>query len=143
MSNGTSIAAVRFPSSSIDWVKVTLGVVLVGFIYYAYFLQAVEIQHVTTMGCYIWLVSHWNHVSNYSHGPLIPMIAIGLLWWNLSNRDSDRNWKPFWIALGVTIFILMTPDLFSDSLTQNVIRLAPFFYSGRWRPCGRDPGNDG
>src|SRR5580704_501267 len=126
MSNGTSIVAVRFPSSSIDWVKATLGVVLVGFIYYAYFVQTVEIQHVTTMGCYIWLVSHWNHVSNYSHGPLIPMIAIGLLWWNLSNRDSDRNWKPFWIALGATVFILMTPDLFSDSLTQGVIRLAPF-----------------
>jgi len=125
MSNGTSIAAVRLPSSSIDWVKATLGVVLVGFIYYAYFIQSVEIQHVTTMGCYIWLVSHWNHVSNYSHGPLIPMIAIGLLWWNLSNRNSDRTWKPFWIALGVTVFVLMTPDLFSDSLTQGVIRLAP------------------
>jgi exosortase len=126
MSNGTSIAAVRFPSSSIDWVKVTLGVVLVGFIYYAYFVQTVEVQHVDQLSCYIWLVSHWNHISNYSHGPLIPMIAIGLLWWNLSNRNSDRNWKPFWIALGVTVFILMTPDLLSDSLTQGVIRLAPF-----------------
>jgi len=128
MSNGTSIAAVRLPSSSIDWVKVTLGVVLGGLIYYAYFVQTVEIQHVSQLSCYIWLVGHWNHVSNYSHGPLIPLIAIGLLWWNLSNRDVDeqRNWKPFWVALGATVFVMMTPDLFSDSLTQGVLRVAPF-----------------
>lgn len=128
MSNGTSIAAVKFPSSSIDWVKVTLGVALVGLIYYAYFVQSVEIQHVTTMSCYAWLISHWNHVSNYSHGPLIPLISLGLVWWNLSNRDTDqqRDWKPFWIALGVTVFVLMVPDLFTESLAAYVLWVAPF-----------------
>ena len=128
MSNGTSIAAVRLPSSTIDWVKVALGVVLAGLVYYAYFVQTVEIQHVDQLSCYVWLVSHWNHVSNYSHGPLIPLIALGLVWWNLSNRDSDqqRNWKPFWIALGVTVSVLMIPDLISDSLTHYVLQVAPF-----------------
>jgi len=128
MSNGTSIAAVRLPSSSLDWVKVTLGIVLVGLIYYGYFVQTVEIQHVTQLSCYDWIVSHWSHVSNYSHGPLIPLIALGLVWWNLSNRDSDRqrNWQSYWIALGATVFILMTPDLFSDSLTTRVRQIAPF-----------------
>ena len=126
MSNGTSIAAVRLPSSTVDWVKVTLGLVLVGLIYYAYFVQTVEIQHVTQLSCYIWLVSHWNHVSNYSHGPLIPLIALGLVWWNLSNRDTDRNWKPFWVALGVTVSVLMIPDMISDSLTRYVLQVAPF-----------------
>lgn len=128
MSNGTSIAAVRFPSSSIDWVKVALGVVLLGLVYYAYFVQSVEIQHVTTMNCYNWLISHWSHVSNYSHGPLIPLIALGLIWWNLSKRDADqqRNWKPFWIAMGVTVSVLMIPDLVSESLTGYVRNVAPF-----------------
>ena len=128
MSNGTSTAALRLPSSTIDWVKVTLGLVLVGLIYYAYFVQTVEIQHVDKLSCFNWLVSHWNHVSNYSHGPLIPLIALGLVWWNLSNRDSDqqRNWKPFWIALGVTVSVLMIPDLVSDSLTRYVLQVAPF-----------------
>jgi exosortase len=128
MSNGTSIAAVRLPSSTINWVKVTIGVVLLGLIYYAYFVQSVEIQHVTQLNCYGWLVSHWSHVSNYSHGPLIPLIALGLVWWNLSNRDADRqrNWKPFWIALGVTVSILMIPDLISESLTGYVRQVAPF-----------------
>ncbi len=128
MSNGTSIAAVRLPSSTIDWVKVTLGVVLLGLVYYAYFVQSVEIQHVTTMSCYIWLVSHWNHVSNYSHGPLIPLIALGLLWWNLSSRPSNehRNWNSYWIALGVTVPILMIPDLMPGPLRGYVLQVAPF-----------------
>src|ERR1700733_3722317 len=101
MSNGTSIAAIRLPSSTIDWVKVALGVVLLGLVYYAYCVQAVEAEHGARLSCYIWLTSHWSHVSNYSHGPLIPLIAIGLLWWNLSNRlpAEGQNWKPYWIAL--------------------------------------------
>jgi len=128
MSNGTSIAAVRFPSSSIDWVKVALGTILLGVVYYAYFVQTVEIQHTHQTSCYDWLISHWSHVSNYSHGPLIPLIALGLVWWNLSNRDSDqqRNWKPFWIALGVTVSVLMIPDFVTESLSGYVLRVAPF-----------------
>ena len=128
MSNGTSIAAVRLPSSTIDWVKVALGVVLLGLIYYAYCVQAVEAQHAATMNCYVWLVEHWSNVSNYSHGPLIPLIAIGLLWWNLSNRlpAEGQNWKPYWIALGATIVILMVPDLLPNSLPFSVRNLAPF-----------------
>ena len=30
---------------------------------------------------YQWITSHWSHVSNYSHGPLIYLIAAGLVWW--------------------------------------------------------------
>ena len=127
MSNGTSIAATRLPISSIDWVKVALGLVLGGLIYYAYFIQTVEAQHFLQENCYGWLVSHWSHVSNYSHGPLIPLIALGLLWWNLSNRASggEQDWKPYWIALGGTVFVLMAPD-FSEALTSYALRAAPF-----------------
>src|SRR5579859_1832240 len=81
MSNGTSIAAAKFPSSSIDWIKVVLGLVLVGLVYYAYFGQVVEVHDDVHLSCYRWLVSHWSNISNYSHGPLIPLIAIGLVWW--------------------------------------------------------------
>jgi len=81
MSNGTSIAAAKLPSSSIDWVKVALGLVLVGLVYYAYFGQVVEAHQDVRLSCYRWLMSHWSNISNYSHGPLIPLIAIGLVWW--------------------------------------------------------------
>jgi|SRR5579862_7110582 len=81
MSNGTSIAVAKLPSSSIDWVKVALGLVLVGLVYYAYFEQVVEAHQDVHLSCYRWLTSHWSHISNYSHGPLIPLIAIGLVWW--------------------------------------------------------------
>jgi exosortase len=128
MSNGTSIAAVRLPSSTIDWAKVALGLVLAGVVYYAYFVQPVEAEHSSQLNCYVWLTSHWSHVSNYSHGPLIPLIALGLLWWNLSSHDSNkqRNWNAYWIALGTTAFILMAPDLISESLSPYAFRLAPF-----------------
>jgi exosortase len=81
MSNGTSIAAVKVSSGSIDWVKIALGIVLTGLVYYAYFGQVVEVHDEARLSCYQWLTSHWSHVSNYSHGPLIPVIALGLVWW--------------------------------------------------------------
>ncbi|MCX7915583.1 MAG: exosortase/archaeosortase family protein [Verrucomicrobiae bacterium] len=66
-----------------QWVrKNRLGVVLLaliaGFVYYLYFVQIVNPYRHTT---YTWLVGHWRMVSHYTHGPLIPLIALWLLWW--------------------------------------------------------------
>lgn len=63
--------------SQLDWVKLLLGLAALGLIVYAYWFQLVEHE----LTCYRWLVEHWSHVSNYSHGPLIPLIALGLVWW--------------------------------------------------------------
>jgi exosortase len=81
MSNGTSTAAIKLSPSSIDWAKVVLGIAVLGLVYYAYFVQTVEAHQDTKMSCYQWLMAHWSNISNYSHGPLIPLIAIGLVWW--------------------------------------------------------------
>jgi exosortase len=77
MSNGVAIARSRLSFHAIDWVKVALLLVVLGLIYYSYFIQPVE----RTLTCYQWLTGHWSHVSNYSHGPLIPLIAALLVWW--------------------------------------------------------------
>jgi exosortase len=94
MSNGNSIAAVRFSPSSIDWGKVVLGIGVLGLIYYAYFVQIVEVHQDAHLTCYNWLTSHWSHISNYSHGPLIPLIAIALVWWKWTDI-SAASIKPF------------------------------------------------
>ena len=94
MNNGTSTAAVKFSPSSIDWARVALGIVILGLIYYAYFVQAVEVHGDVRLSCYRWLVNHWSTISNYSHGPLIPLIAIGLVWWKWADV-SKANIEPF------------------------------------------------
>ena len=72
MSDGAVIVRNKFLSfHAIDWVKAALLLILAGLIYYSYWVQPVE----RTMTCYQWLTTHWSHVSNYSHGPLIPLIA--------------------------------------------------------------------
>ena len=88
MSNGTSTAAIKFSPSSIDWAKVALGIVTLGLIYYAYFVQLVEAHGDVRLSCYRWLMSHWSHISNYSHGPLIPLMAIGLVWWKWADVST-------------------------------------------------------
>jgi exosortase len=49
----------------------------VGLVGYAYFGQKINAEKNTAYG---WLTSHWRDTSHYSHGPLIPLIAGGLLW---------------------------------------------------------------
>jgi exosortase len=57
---------------------VLLLALAVSAVYYAYFVQIVNPDRNTP---YIWLTAHWRLTSHYSHGPLIPLIAAGLLWW--------------------------------------------------------------
>ena len=104
MSNGASATAIRVPIASIDWVKALLGVVLFGLVYFAYWMQPVE----GVLTCYKWLVSHWSNVSNYSHGPLIPLIAGGLGWWKrkeiLSAERSPVGWGALIVAAAMVFY---------------------------------------
>ena len=103
MNNGTSTAAVKFSPSSIDWARVALGIAILGLVYYAYFVQAVEAHGAMRLSCYRWLVNHWSAISNYSHGPLIPLIAIGLVWWKWADV-SKASIEPF--PAGVAVLVV-------------------------------------
>ena len=98
MGNGSASVAIRFSPLPFDWVKTALYALLAGLVVYAFWVQPAE--HDLT--CYSWLVGHWSNISNYSHGPLIPLIASFLLWWNVSAHGSARkDWRPFWRALAM------------------------------------------
>lgn len=71
-----------------------LGIAVLGLIYYAYFVQVVEAHPDSKLSCYQWLTSHWTNISNYSHGPLIPLIAIALVWWKWA-EVSTAGIEPF------------------------------------------------
>jgi len=104
MGNGSASAAVGISPLPIDWRKGALCVVLAGLAVYAYWGQRVE--HDLT--CWQWLIVHWSRISNYSHGPLIPLIASALLWWNLSEHGpGNEDWGPYWQAMGGAGAVLM------------------------------------
>jgi len=88
-------------------VKAALGLCLVACVYYAYFVQIVNPYHDTT---YVWLVSHWSNVSNYSHGPLIPVIALGLVWWKhrelMAAPVRPVSWGAGIVALAMLTYYL-------------------------------------
>jgi exosortase len=97
MSNGSASVALRVTSLPTVWVKWALYAVLAGLVFYAFWIQPAERGNT----CFGWLVGHWSNVSNYSHGPLIPLIASFLLWWNVSQHGQVQDdWRPYWRALG-------------------------------------------
>jgi exosortase len=106
MGNGTTAAAVRPPFVTKNWAQILLGAILVGLIYYAYWMQPVEHQ----LTCFSWLRGHWANVSNYSHGPLIPLIAIGLVWWKktelLAAPRRSVGWGVAVVALAMVVYYL-------------------------------------
>jgi len=101
MSNRDSTAVGKISFGTIDWLKAVLLLVLAGLIYYAYWRQPVE----HTAGCYGWLVGHWSKISNYSHGPLIPVIAALLVWWKRRELLASPIAPTFWGAAVVAFAV--------------------------------------
>jgi exosortase len=115
MGNGSASAAIRTSPLSAAWVKGALSAALAGLAYYAFWVQPAE----RGMTCYSWLITHWSNVSNYSHGPLIPLIASFLLWWNVSDHGRlQDNWQPYWRALSAS-GALMGIWLIGGTLNKN------------------------
>ena len=104
MTNETSVLAVRFPSAFPDWMRVALSLIIGVLVYYAYWVQPVG----RGISCYQWLIAHWSNVSNYSHGPLIPLIALGLVFWKRNELMAQQihpvNWAPAVVALGMGFY---------------------------------------
>lgn len=76
MHNKSSKVTLAQSCASWDWARLGWGLALAGLVGYAYFWQNVE----GSMSCYQWLTLHWSNISNYSHGPLIPLMAGVLVW---------------------------------------------------------------
>jgi exosortase len=74
-----------------------LWLCLAWLLYYAYFVQPIDPYKLTTCS---WLLTHWARISNYSHGPLIPLIALMLVWWK---RDQLKGAKPGQANVGIAL----------------------------------------
>jgi exosortase len=86
-----------------DWLRIALGLAIVGLVYYAYWVQLVGVQ----MSTYRWLVTHWRRISNYSHGPLIPFIALGIVWLKRENLMAVQLAPVSWggIVVATAMFL--------------------------------------
>ena len=73
-------------------------------LWYAYFGQPINSA---VMSTYAWLTAHWKNVSNYSHGPLIPLIALGLLYlrWAELKRCRFGLVKSGYLVLGLGMVV--------------------------------------
>jgi exosortase len=87
-----------------DIVRVGLALVLVGLVGYAYWGQPAE----GNMATFSWLYGHWQRISHYSHGPLIPLIALGIAWWKrreiLAQRIEPVGWGAVLVALTMLLY---------------------------------------
>jgi exosortase len=67
---------IKLPSTPVEWARYAFAAVVLGLIYYAFWRQSTG-----ELAAWPWLYAHWQGTSHYSHGPLIPWIALGLVWW--------------------------------------------------------------
>lgn len=73
-----------------------LAVVLI----YAYGVQPIDAYQ---FSAYRWLTTHWSRISNYSHGPLIPLLAGVLVW---MKREQLKQAKIEPAASGLAVIVL-------------------------------------
>ena len=143
MTNGVSVGSMRIPAfSQLEWIKILLGLVGLGLIVFAYWFQPVE--HDLT--AYLWLVAHWSNISNYSHGPLIPLIASALVLWNISGGHTGppEKWRHYTWAVGAYIAVGLAPGLLGKfhpplemPLYGVALRLTPWLLAWQIVALGR------
>jgi exosortase len=108
MSNGSASITIKPPTLAVDWLKWALCAAIVGLIFVAYGVQTVERARTYDASCYQWLTSHWQTTSNYSHGPLIPLIAVALVWWKrqeiFQQTIHPSTWGPVVVGLAMGVY---------------------------------------
>ena len=124
MGHRTSFPAVKWPARPADWVRLALAVALVGLVYYAYWVQHIEDQFT----CSTWLQNHWTAAaSNYSHGPLVPLIALGLVAWKwraLGRAEiHPKTWGAVVVAAAMILYYLGTRALVARIVVVSFIVL--------------------
>lgn len=106
MAKGITHTAIALPTTPVDWARWFLGTAIFGLVYYAFLVQPVEGQ----LTCYHWLRGHWRNVSNYSHGPLIPLIVGLLIWLKWDDlrrvRLAPLLWGAWVVFLGIGVYYL-------------------------------------
>jgi len=117
-------------------VKAALWLCLLGCLYYAYFVQVINTYHHTV---YSWLLSHWSTISNYSHGPLIPLIALGLVWWKHQELKAAVV-KPVTAGAGIVVLAMLTYYLGVKGGQERltVISFIVLLYGLSMTFCGRE-----
>jgi exosortase len=119
MSRGISL-----PSTSNNWVLLrgTLGAVILGAVWWMYFI--IPISPWWRYAAVDWLMGHWHTVSNYSHGPLIPLIAAGLLLWK---SPAAHRWVAAHSTAAKVIGALLLGRLvWAASISEREIALTTF-----------------
>lgn len=108
-------------------VHIALLVFIFGAIWFAYFIQAAEGQGTGKGEKSImrWLVGHWEAVSNYSHGPLIPLISAGLIF-RKSRRfmrlwDHNQQFRGFCYGVCALIGYALAFQSLPKPVTQPVL----------------------
>lgn len=94
----------HFPTGPIDWIRSVLWLLVIGLVYVAYAVFPVAYEN-PRMTCVQWLSNHWTTISYYSHGPLIPLIALGLVWWKRAELVAAR-WTPSFGGIVIVVFAM-------------------------------------
>ena len=81
------MAKSRLAKGPIDWIWLLLAIAAgaIPFIFYDGFI---EMEH------------HWSVREEYSHGYMIPLVALFLLWKQLPELKAI-DWQPTWLAFSV------------------------------------------
>ena len=97
-------------SAASDWKSIAAAVGIVSII--AYFYGVYQLFGVgNQLGALHWLKNNWTKETDYQHGYFIPVIIVGLIFWdrkNLAASPVKGSNLGLWIILGAVLFFLLS-----------------------------------
>ena len=119
-------AGLALPSFSDPAVRNRLILAAVGIatIFYAYFVsKTCEVNTVPT-SLFGWLLGYWTQGQDYAHGPLAPLVAIGLVVWKWKTKLRNVPLSTSWSGLAVVVGALLLYWVGARAANPRVIAIS-------------------
>ena len=103
------------------------------------FYGVVPLYYNHTVTAFRWAYGSWNPETHYEHGPLVPVIALGLVWFALPQlrvqRPAPSNLGLVPLILGLLLFVLsartLQPRLALAALPLIILGVVLYLYGRR------------
>ena len=126
------------PEERRRWLLAGAGMVI---LFYAYCVSKTCASGVTPMSLFAWLWLYWGRGSDYAHGYVVPVVAVGLVAWKWKNRLhsiplSTASSGLAVILAGVTLYWVgvksANPRLVAGSLVVLIFGLVLYLAGWGW-----------
>ncbi len=93
-----------------ELIQIGLVSLMIGLLFMLFHMLGNTVENVNSRSAFQWMVARWNDTisfgADYSHGPVIPLVSIGVLWYRrkeIFDTPKALDWRGLVIVIGALL----------------------------------------